>query len=152
MADEKTLDREGKAAVRGPIRVSLPASIAYDPDRLKGTLGDILDQIGCRACCSGADIFLESERNFLVDRDSKISSGTGAFAELPRVSEGQHFTVGMSRTVKFDIDRVFQAVDKVIDLLGPHPCISGFDVLLKDELRTITINEQLEGQRFDQRF
>jgi hypothetical protein len=55
-------------------------------------------------------------------------------------------TVGMARPVKYDLDKVFKAVDRVIDLIGPHPCISGFDVLFKDEM--IVVNERLEAQRF----
>ena len=60
--------------------------------------------------------------------------------------------VGVSSRVKYSIDKVFVAVDKVIDLLGPHPCISGFDVFFKDELRTIVVNEQLQATKFDARF
>ena len=48
--------------------------------------------------------------------------------------------------VKYDLDKVFSAVDRVIDLIGPHPCISGFDVLFRNEL--IVINEQLQGEKF----
>jgi hypothetical protein len=55
-------------------------------------------------------------------------------------------TVALARPVKYDLEKVYTAIDRVIDLIGPHPCISGFDVLFRDEL--IVINEQLQGQRF----
>jgi hypothetical protein len=138
---------------RGPIRVTLPASVAYDPDRLKTSLGDILDQIGCRACCSGADILLEMERSFAIDADAKSRSvaESGQFfgGELRR---SHQFTVGLSQNVKYDIDRVFEAIDRVIDVLGAHPCISGYDVLLQNELRTIVVDADLEVKRFDRGF
>lgn len=137
---------------RGPIRVTLPAEVAYDPDRLKKSLGSILDQIGCRACCSGADIFLQMEREFLVDRESNATSVKGIADFGGTLQKSHHFTVGLSSEVKFDIDGVFQAVDRVIDILGPHPCISGFDVLFQDELRTIVVDSELNARRFDQRF
>jgi hypothetical protein len=49
-------------------------------------------------------------------------------------------------SVKYDLEKVFTAVDRVIDLIGPHPCISGFDVLFRDEM--IVVNEQLQAQKF----
>lgn len=136
---------------RGPVRVTLPAKVAYDPDLLKKSLGNILDQIGCRACCSGADIFLEMERSFLVDADTNVGAFRAASGDFAATTSNT-FTVALSQKVKFDIDRVFQAVDKVIDILGPHPCISGFDVLFQDELRTIVVDAELNARRFDQRF
>jgi hypothetical protein len=138
-------------AVRGPIRVTLPAAVAYDPDRLKKSLGSILEKTGCRACCSGADIFLQMEREFLVDPDTNVRSREAAASAEFRARPHQ-FAVGLSPEVKYDIDRVFEAIDRVIDILGPHPCISGADILLQDELRAIVVNERLEAQRFDQQF
>jgi hypothetical protein len=144
-------DERFEPAVRGPIRVTLPAAVAYDPDRLKTSIGSILERIGCRSCCSGADIYLQMERNFLVDPETNVET-LKAGASVEYRGRPHQFAVGLSPTVKYDIDRVFQAIDKVIDLLGPHPCISGVDVLLQDELRAIVVNERLEAQRFDQQF
>jgi hypothetical protein len=62
------------------------------------------------------------------------------------------YTVGLAKPVRYDINNVFRAVDKVIDLIGPHPCISGFDVFFKDYLQHVVIPESFEGQLFDQQF
>lgn len=138
---------EGKARptirTKGPIRVTLPASVAYDPDRLKKSLGSILDRIGCAACCSGADVLLETERDFLFDADERLSPFKSAARDRALDAD---VLVGLAPEVKFDIDKVFEAVDRVIDIIGPHPCISGFDVLLQDEIRVIYVNEQLEAK------
>ena len=147
---------EGKAErgrhlrAKGPIRVTLPAAVAYDPERLKKSLGSVLDRIGCQACCSGADILLETESEFLVDADERIRP----FKSLVRQRQpaDADFIVGMADSVKFDIDRVFEAVDRVIDVIGPHPCISGFDVLLQDEIRVIVVNDQLEARQLAEQF
>lgn len=150
----KDSTREPRLRARGPIRVTLPAAVAYDPDALKKTLGGILDRIGCQACCSGADILLQMERDFIADESINLRAlerVAGPHPEPGRGAEHQ-YTVGLSPSVKFDIDRVFVAIDKVIDIIGPHPCISGFDILLRDELRTIVVNEQLDAQRFDAGF
>jgi hypothetical protein len=150
MASEARADGPALRA-RGPIRVTLPAAVAYDPDSLKKSIGNILEQIGCRACCSGADILLEMERDFLVDRDTNIAPFKGGVA-LAGPQRSHQFTVGLSPTVKYDVKRVFEAIDRVIDILGQHPCISGFDVLLQDELRTIVVDEGLQAHRFDTQF
>ena len=139
----------------GPVRVSLPAKIAYSPDALKKSIAGVLERIGCPRCFSGADCLFQTERNFLLDDGAKLAAGPvpdpWQLAAGPR-PEPWAVSVGVSSRVKYDIDKVFVAVDKVIDLLGPHPCISGFDVFFKDELRTIVINEQLQGTKFDAGF
>ncbi len=142
--------REPRLRARGPIRVTLPAAVAYDPDALKKSLGGILDRIGCPACCSGADILLQMERDFIADE--KLNVRAADPQPDPWKGAAHQYTVGLSPSVKFDIDRVFVAIDKVIDIIGAHPCISGFDILLRDELRTIVVNEQLDAQRFDAGF
>ena len=144
-------EKEGLRA-RGPIRVTLPAAVAYDPDRLKKTLAGVLERIGCRACCSGADILLQMEREFLVDAEVNVTQARSVPEPAAAIPSGHQYVVALSPKVKFDIDRVFVAVDKVIDILGPHPCISGFDVLLRDELRTIVVDEQLNAVRLDRSF
>jgi hypothetical protein len=143
-----------KQQARGPIRVTLPAAVAYDPDALKRTLGGILEQIGCRACCSGADILLQMERDFITDRELNIRPrSTVADPEPSPWNDASHqYTVALSPKVSYDIDKVFVAIDRVIDILGPCACCSGFDVLLRDELRTIVVNEQLEVQKLDAGF
>lgn len=140
--------KEPGLRARGPVRVTIPAAIAYDPDALKQSLADILDRIGCRACCSGADILLQTERDFISDQGLRARALADPDPHPWRVSEAHQFTVGLASSVKYDIDSVFKAIDKVIDVIGPHPCISGFDVLLRDELRTIVVNEKLEAQNF----
>jgi hypothetical protein len=150
--DEKTAQR--RTDVRGPIRVTLPASIAYDPDALKKSLGEVLGQIGCRACCSGADILLQMERDFIADQD--LSFRQRSLAQDPEPSpwrDAKHqYTVALSPSVSHDIDKVFTAIDRVIDILGPCACCSGFDVLLRDQMRMIVVNENLEAQKLDASF
>ena len=145
----------------GPVRVSIPAKIAYSPDALKKSIAGVLERIGCPRCFSGADCLFQTERRFVLDDGARLVSAAvpaaGPTPEPWQLAAGPlpdpwQVTVGVSSRVKYDIDKVFVAVDKVIDLLGPHPCISGFDVFFKDELRTIVVNEQLQGTKFDARF
>jgi hypothetical protein len=153
MADDIRGERS-RASAHGPIRVTLPAAIAYDPDALKKSLGDILGQIGCKACCSGADILLQMEREFVADRDLRFRARGPLEGPQPDPWRGakHQYTVALSPKVSYDIDKVFGAIDRVIDILGPCACCSGFDVLLKDELQTIVVNEQLEAVKLDAAF
>ena len=155
-----------KLRVSGPIRVTIPAKVAYKPDALKKTIGNVLERIGCPNCFSGADCFFQMERDLIVDESQKIAPVAGPSPQPWRVAgpvpdpwrvagpgpQPWQVTVGLSSRVKYDINKVFEAVDKVIDILGHHPCISGFDILVQDELRTIVVNEQLQASKFDARF
>src|SRR5215216_580966 len=138
-----------KTARRGPVRITLPASVAYDPKALKKSIANIVERLGCPKCFSGADCFFTNERDFVVD---------SKFAVNPAIAQGPHpepwsaqttYTVGLSSRVRYDLDKVFVAIDKAIDIIGAHPCISGFDFHFQDELRTIVVNERLDATRFD---
>lgn len=62
------------------VRVTIPASVAFDLDRFQEVQRSILDKLGCRACCSGWDIRFDLQRRFLVDEQAKIRE-VGTFGE-----------------------------------------------------------------------
>jgi hypothetical protein len=136
--DEKLRER----GAGGTVRITLPAQITYDPNALKESIAKMAEMIGHPDCFSGAACLFRQDRDFLYDREVKANSA-GA-AGVPRTEAVA--MVALAPAVKYDIGNVMLAVDKVIDLIGPHPCISGFDVLFRDQM--LVINEQLEGQRF----
>ncbi len=148
-----------KRVAAGPVRITLPVHVAYSPEALKKSIASIAEQIGHPRCFSGADCLFLMEREFVVDPQGQgaAAAGTqtallGPSAVAYPIPEPWKVTVGLSSGVKYDLDKVLTAVDRVIDLIGPHPCISGFDMLLRDELNVIVVNEQLKGQRFGQQF
>lgn len=131
-------EREKRAS--GTVRITLPASVAYSPDRLKSSIAKLAEQIGHPECFSGADCLFQMEREFLFgDGEMKPRAAAAVGGDAP-------ISVAMAPRVKYDLGSVEKAIDRVIDLIGPHPCISGFDVLFRDEM--LVINEQLEAQRF----
>ncbi|HMB89640.1 MAG TPA: hypothetical protein VKP65_02260 [Rhodothermales bacterium] len=148
------MEQKRKMRAAGPIRITLPAKVAYSPDALKESIASVMERIGCPKCFSGADCFFQMERSFVLDASLNAdpspqpSRAVTGFA----ARQSHEYTVGLSQGVKHDINRVYRAVDKVIDIIGAHPCISGFDILFKDVLQTIVIPENLEAQAFDQRF
>lgn len=138
-----------KTARRGAVRITLPASVAYDPKALKKSIANIVERLGCPKCFSGADCFFTNERDLVVDQKLAVNPLI-ARGPQPEPWSQNSYTVGLSSKVRHDLDKVFVAIDKAIDIIGAHPCISGFDFHFQDELRTIVVNEKLEATRFDQ--
>lgn len=124
----------------GTVRISLPASVTYSPKLLKRSFAQLAEQIGHPKCFSGADCLFQMEREFLFDAD-RIS---GRAAHVNAVAEPVN--VVMAPGVKYDLGQVEKAIDRVIDKIGAHPCISGADVLFRDEM--IFVNEELEATQF----
>jgi hypothetical protein len=135
-----------RVRAHGTIRVSLPAKVAYSPDALKKTIGSLVERLGCPTCFSGADCHFTFERNYLVD-----AKGSLAAVELnpqplpPRESTA---IVSLASGARFDINKVYKAIDSVINTLGPCPCHSGFDIFYQNELPVIGINEKGEAMQF----
>jgi hypothetical protein len=146
---------EPKVRAHGTIHVTLPARVAYDPGALKKSIGELMERLGCPKCFSGANCLFRFERDFIVDaKGSLVGTALGSHAEAWR--SGPHpepwapttVTASLTRGARFNIDKVFKAVDRVIDLIGPCPCHSGFDVFYQNELKSIGINEQLDAHQF----
>ena len=155
MTKEATISKS--RATAGTIRITLPAKVAYSPDRLKESIAGLMERIGCPKCFSGADCFFQNERRFVLDAklalEARPAPATSVrFASDPDGDPARTYSVGFSESVRYDINKVFRAVDKVIDIIGHHPCISGFDFLFKDVLQSVVVNDEIQGQVFDQRF
>jgi hypothetical protein len=149
-------ERNAERRVAGPVRITLPTRVAYNPEALKKSIVSVVEQLGCPSCFSGADCLLQMERDFVVDPEANASPMAGPLPDPWRVSGPQpepwRVTVGLASMVKYDLEKVLAAIDTVIDIIGPHPCISGADVLLKNELDLITVDAHLNAQRFDRHF
>lgn len=139
------IDSQPKARAHGAIRVSLPAKVAYNPEQLKETIGTLLERLGCPRCFSGADCLFTFEREFVVDPQNRLS----AVALNPQPLPPREMAIAsLNSGIRYDINKVFKAVDSVIHTLGPCPCHSGFDVLYQNELPVIGITEKGEAMRF----
>lgn len=139
------ITHEPKVRPHGTVHVKLPAKIAYDPNALKKSIGSLLEQLGCTRCFSGANCFFTHERDFLVDARGALSAVAGP---TPDPWATRPVTVSLTPGPRFDIDKVFRSVDKVIDIIGGCPCHSGIDVFYLNELTVIGINEKLEANQF----
>jgi hypothetical protein len=131
----------GERRAAGAVRITLPARVTYDPDALKEGIVQLAERIGHPKCFSGADCLIQMEREFLFDQPEPREPGFGRGLNTEAA-----LLVGLAPRVKYDLDMVLEAVDRVIDNIGPHPCISGFDVLFRNQM--IVVNEQLEVNAF----
>jgi hypothetical protein len=147
-----TAASNARPAAAGPIRVTIPAKVAYNPDALKKSIAQLVERLGCPKCFSGADCLFEMERRFVLT--TKIEPDPVPWRATPAIdAQPAHLrTVGLAKGVRHDINKVFRAIDKTIDIIGPHPCISGFDIFFKDVLQTLVIPETFDAQVFDQNF
>ncbi len=146
-------DEAPKLRARGPMRITLPARVAYDPNALKTSIAGLMEMIGCPKCFSGADCFFQTERQFVLEGDRVQAAEPIPYPSAVLAQKvAPHYSVGLAKDIRYNIDNVFRAVDSVIDLIGPHPCISGFDIFFQDVIRTVIIDEQFNTQVFDQQF
>lgn len=143
-------ERQARVA-RGPVRITMPAKVAFNADMFKRSVAGILEEIGCPTCFSGANCVFENERRFILDPDLNISR-MGPHPEPWKAGAAAASTVNVitSNRTKFDVDQVMKAIDRVIEVLpfpvGHQACISGFDVNFRDFLNVITLDENLEAE------
>jgi hypothetical protein len=105
------------------VRVSVPASVAYDIGSLKTSVAGILDKLGCRACCSGYDIFLEMQRDGVFRKG--LRQGAMAGIGLSRASDT--LTIGVSADSVARIEDLNDLIEKIGGLGGHPACMSGRD-------------------------
>lgn len=144
------VEPQPKIRAHGTVRVTLPAKVAYDPAALKKSIGELMERLGCPRCFSGADCFFTHERAFVLDPKGVVVGGStfGPSPEPWLTAHSPAVTASLAPGARFNIDKVFKAVDKVIDIIGACPCHSGIDVLYRNEIRVIGIDEQLQGHQF----
>jgi len=137
-----------KVRAHGTVRVSLPAKVAYSPDALKKSIASLVENLGCPKCFSGADCLFSFERNYVVDPQGRLAPITSELNPQPLPPRESPAIVSLSSGARYDINKVFKAVDNVIGALGPCPCHSGIDVLYQNEITVIGVNERGEAQQF----
>ncbi len=129
-----------------PIRITIPASVAYDLKALQNGLGKILGKLGCMACCSGYDITLQQERNFIINENLEISQPARSFFGprpepwLPQ--DPVPSLVLMPVKVSYNLDQVQEVLARIAGKLGCEACCSGFDITFMQE-RQFLVDEAL---------
>jgi hypothetical protein len=52
------------------VRVFVPTEVAYDLEKTQQVFAGVLSRLGCQACCSGFDIRLIQELDFVVNPEN----------------------------------------------------------------------------------
>jgi|SRR5664279_288739 len=132
----------------GPVRVTIPAKIAYDLGTLEKGIESLVDKLGCRTCFSGADCTFVHEREFVL---GEINAGPRPEPWYESRFEAHQVTILLSKDVSYDLDAVKGALKKIVGL-GGCPCHSGLDISFIHELGLVSrlsaqnINERLDAQ------
>jgi hypothetical protein len=75
--DEKIAGSATLAVAAPPVRVTLPAKVAFDLDAFQKTLINLAERLGCRPCLSGRACLFTLERDFIVDPAGGIDAVGG---------------------------------------------------------------------------
>jgi hypothetical protein len=126
-----------------PVRVSLPASVAADIGKLKSAIGTVLDRLGCPKCCSGHDIHLEIQRDWVLKGVRDIAKASGPMRIRATQRDVHTLEIGLAPTAAATIDDVFAAVDRIAELSGHAACATGCDMRFRLE-RILVLDERLQ--------
>jgi hypothetical protein len=140
--------------LQGPVRISIPANVANDLSSLKTAITKVVERLGCRPCFSGADCLFHLERDFVVDPAVQIHP-LGRFSGLDPDGDParqRRVTVGLAGPVSDNLDRVLNAVEKVVGRLGCSPCCSGFDIAFRREIDQLIIDQDQNLHAFGPSF
>ena len=53
-----------------PIRVSVPAEVAFNLDSLQNSIANLAKRLGCEACFSGRSCYFTLERDYVINPQS----------------------------------------------------------------------------------
>ena len=116
------------------VRITVPVSVANNIDKYKGVIKETLGRMGCQACCSGHDIHIGLEREFVFNNQRLAASPAVAAA---RASNAPTVSLSFAQGAGAKIDSVFKGIDQLADRLGCRACCSGFDLFLRDRLELL---------------
>jgi hypothetical protein len=104
----------------------------------------ILEKLGCPACCSGHDIYLELQRTLVLRKGPGDEvQAFPAVRDSILKREVNTVAVGINPELVNNIDEVFRAIDRIADLSGHSACATGCDLFFQLE-RNFVINPRLE--------
>jgi hypothetical protein len=132
----------------GPVRLSIPASAAYDLESFQRSISRLAERLGCPTCFSGADCTFELERSFVLRSDLDVEFLRDRDPEsLTFSSSSQPSKLGVSMTpdAAFDLDTIQEAVATIAEDIGCPACHSGFDVTFQNELDYQITQKGLRG-------
>src|SRR6266404_6165342 len=126
--------------IQGPIRISIPAAVAYDLAAFQKSIANLVERLGCRACFSGADCTFLHERDFVINEKFEVHPSAGASVQLLPPGSSRAATATLSGKAGHNLKQVQDVVANIAGRLGCGGCCSGFDILFRQELDFV-VNE-----------
>ena len=132
MSHRKAPSKQFDLRSANAVRISVPASIAYDIGAFQESIGVLAERLGHPTCFSGVDCTFLLERDLLVNEKGRVRS-----AEQPRLAAGasegnllssRPITARMPAKVSYDLELVHESVANIAGMLGCPECTSGFDI------------------------
>jgi hypothetical protein len=126
------------------VRISMPASVAFDLGSFQKGMEAVLERLDCPACCSGFDLTFQLERAFVVNENLEVKGGLGIEGLDP---DGEPALVGgvtatLATPVSQDLGKLRETVARIAERLGHPQCTSGFDLAFRQE-RDFIVDENL---------
>jgi hypothetical protein len=116
-----------------PIRVSVPAAVAFNSKSFKVTVATLMERLGCGKCFSGFDCRFQLQRDFIVDpADFKKITDVQA-----QVQNHNVVNVTLNKANGFDILQINKIIDSLSKRFGCAPCHSGYDFQFRNEIEQV---------------
>ncbi|HVT11296.1 MAG TPA: hypothetical protein VHE55_03440 [Fimbriimonadaceae bacterium] len=117
-----------------PVRVTIPASVAYHLPSLQNGIANIMNHLGCGTCCSGIDVSYMTEREFVLNEKLEVSSLAGRIE--PNPSPWKTTTIAVKASA--NIDQIKRSIANAAGRLGCQGCCSGFDIHFRNEVELMS--------------
>jgi hypothetical protein len=116
-------------AYLGPVRISIPATVANDLGSLQKSIANLVGELGCRPCFSGADCYFEQFQTFYLNKrgDPQPQPNDALFLD-PQPRAASPVKVFVPDKIGFNLDVVQESVARVVDQLACPKCHSGMPV------------------------
>ena len=119
---------------KAPIKLSIPAKVAYNADLFKKGIFNLLDDIGCPKCFSGVDCHFTTIQDYiLTDKLDVVASNVLGATPQPVLLKDAPLAVSLPTKVSSNIDLVDSAIDRIFDEIGCRACCSGHDIFFQND-------------------
>jgi hypothetical protein len=140
---EKAAQIKSKAAQiqrSGPVRISMPASVAYNVNALQKSIAEIVDRLGCTRCFSGANCVFQLERDWVINDKLEVTAvlepdphpwridRVAGPDPTPWKASSRAASVSLAAKVAYNLADIQKVVAEVAGRLGHPQCFSGFDI------------------------
>lgn len=128
--ETQNVERGIGVEVRTPVRITVPAKVAYNLDLFRKSVISLAERLGCPKCVSGRNCYFQLETDFVINESAKLQNE--AFRYLgdphPEPNRTATATVNFASKAHYNLEGLLKATEDIVGKLGHTQCISGFDI------------------------